>query len=138
MKKIENISFEKYFIWAFVFIVIFVFIYSYQTNQWNFTLNYDERNKCRIEFGEPKCENGKLIIPFYNPSNFSMNVVIKAKTNEGVDIINVSEPLESNKTETLELPICYPTEAMEVEWCCNVNCSTISMSQYTKDLVVNK
>lgn len=157
MKKIKNIfkkkqSLENYFIIAFIVLTVFAFIYAFYsyhlTNEEkisggpsNQTFLTEVKRQCIIEFGKPKCKNGKLIIPFYNPTNSSYNlsftnITVIARTKEGKDIYNVREPLEMNQTETLELMKCYSIEDMNITWCCDTNCYIIPMANYTKDLTI--
>ena len=148
--KKKQMPIENYLIIAFTVLVVFSFIYIFANSYYeiireisNRTFLAEDKRQCIIEFGKPECKNGKLIIPFHNPTNIYFNlsftnISVIARTKEGKDIYNVREPLEMNQTETLELMKCYPIEDMDITWCCDLNCYTIPMTNYTKDLVLNK
>jgi len=152
--KKKQMPIENYLVIAFIVLAVFSFIYIFANSYYeineekireisNRNFSAEFKRQCIIEFGKPECKDGKLIIPFYNPTNLTYNlsftnISVIARTKEGKDIYNVRERLEMNQTETLELMKCYPIEDMDIAWFCDLNYYIVSMTNYTKDFVLNK
>lgn len=140
----KKISAKKYFIVAYLLIVLsLVYFYTaYSGKDIGSILNSDKNNgnfnlnkSCLIEFGKPECKNEKTEIKFYNPTNISLsNISVVAKKMGGKDIYNVTRPLETGKTEVLDLFACYSIDSMEVNWCCGNYCYRISIQEYSGEL----
>jgi hypothetical protein len=93
---------------------------------------------CLIEYGKPECINSSLLIPFFNPTNFTFeNIEISVQTNEGLDKYSVEDPLIPNMLQTLQLFSCYDIENVTVKWCCDEKCYLKTLSEYTNDVTIS-
>ena len=127
-------------IWILIFLLAFVSvgIYSLFENRKENYLTHEP--KCPIEYGRVECLNGTLVIPFFNPNNYSIEQIqIIVPTLAGKDIYNVVEPLEPQKVKVLTLFQCTGNVNMEnfkIRWCCASECYESKMNRPTKDLKI--
>ncbi|NIO20628.1 MAG: hypothetical protein GTN76_07790 [Candidatus Aenigmarchaeota archaeon] len=129
----------------FLFIVIVVVIISLARMYWEdyFTFYNPE---CAIEYGNGKCVDGYLMVPFYNPNQqdiTSIKIVVPfgVKTNVSLPAdYTVNEPLNSRKTGVLKLVPCesdVDIRSFSLEWCCSRECYNSKMNRISDKIEMN-
>ena len=96
---------------------------------------------CPIEYGRSQCVEGKLLIPFYNPNNVSIEKLrLIVPTKRGKDIYNVKEPLLKNETKILVLNKCYDSDISRyvIQWCCKNKCYTQFLANPSEEIMIIK
>ena len=125
---------------ALILISVIFFMWIFSKYQSEVVMRNALQQGCLIDYGYPKCYDGKLYIPFFNPNKRDITFVkISIPVKTGTNIYNVNESLKSGKSSALPTIDCEKdmnTNNFELMWCCNDKCFETKMNKPSKDVQV--
>ncbi|UCG95297.1 MAG: hypothetical protein JSV92_04625 [archaeon] len=121
---------EFYFIGAiFILVLAAAFLFFY----------YSPSADYPIEYGIVECVDGKPAMGFYNPNKVELkNISISVPTDSGLDVYEVTDPLEPAKTEVLILnhSTCVLDQGeIRLRWCSEA-CFSVKMETPSRDISI--
>ena len=128
----------------FFIILVAVFLVSLVRLYWeDYFSSYNP--SCSIEYGQGKCIDGYLSVPFYNPNRkdiTSIKIVVPFGVETNITLpadFSVTEPLKSGKTGVLKLIPCegdVDIRVFSIEWCCSGECYKSKMNKVSDKIEI--
>jgi len=141
MKKARVGNNKKYL----VFLAIIIFFLAVAAVRLWLEEKEAYEGECPLEYGNGKCMDGYLAIPFYNPGSkdiTSLKIVVPSGIETNFTLpadFNVAEPLTPGKNGVLKLVTCkneIDISNFDLQWCCESECYNVKMNRPTNDIVV--